>query len=76
VGIPGPVAPLPVQQRKLEENSPAAKSVAVDEALQKLFEGQPNPAVVPQPAYSGRSRSAFRHDVDHDSGLKPISIPG
>ena len=27
-------------------------------------------------AYSGRSRSAFRHDVDHDSGLKPISVPG
>jgi serine/threonine protein kinase len=24
-------------------------------------------------AYSGRSRSAFRHDVDHDSGLKPIN---
>jgi hypothetical protein len=27
-------------------------------------------------AYSGRSRSAFRGDVDHDSGLKPISVPG
>jgi hypothetical protein len=27
-------------------------------------------------AYSGRSRSAFRRDVDHDSGLKPISVPG
>jgi uncharacterized repeat protein (TIGR03803 family) len=27
-------------------------------------------------AYSGRSRSAFRGDVDHDSGLKPIRVPG
>jgi eukaryotic-like serine/threonine-protein kinase len=27
-------------------------------------------------AYSGRSRSVFRGDVDHDSGLKPISVPG
>jgi nucleoid DNA-binding protein len=27
-------------------------------------------------AYSGRSRSEFRGDVDHDSGLKPIRVPG
>jgi hypothetical protein len=27
-------------------------------------------------AYSGRSRSGFRGDVDHDSGLKPIRVPG
>ena len=27
----------------------------------------------PTGAYSGRSRSAFRGNVDHDSGLKPIS---
>jgi hypothetical protein len=27
-------------------------------------------------ANSGRSRSVFRADVDHDSGLKPIRVPG
>jgi len=34
------------------------------------------PVIYIQHAYSGRSRSAFRGDVDHDSGLKPISVPG
>jgi hypothetical protein len=32
--------------------------------------------MVPRSAYSGRSRSAFRGNVDHDSGLKPIRVPG
>jgi len=27
-------------------------------------------------ADSGRCRSAFRDDGDHDSGLMPINIPG
>jgi hypothetical protein len=47
-----PKAPTPVQQRQIEENSPGAKAIEVDRALQALFSSTPDqrPGVMPQEA--------------------------
>jgi hypothetical protein len=55
----------------LESETPAAKSVQVDKALQELFQGSPNPAIVPQTA-SNRMDEASEEAMD-DAGLSDHS---
>ena len=59
---------------QLDLMNPSATRVVVIDKLEHVVRFEES--ILPQTAYSGRRRSGFRGDVDHDSGLKPIRVPG